>query len=107
MMRLFSIYDFQVGDVVQLRFTGDRGVPARLGGSWAEVTYLPWAGQWRNVAPVRVPVEAYGEPDVERRVKVDQITSVERRGETIARRHQTPSGTSLYLEHESTPFAGR
>jgi hypothetical protein len=91
----FSIYNFKQGDEVQLRFTGDRGVPQRLGEAWGQVTWIPWAYQWRRVPPRRVPVEAYGEPGVERRVLLDQIYRVHRGGKVIAQRQQTQTGTDL------------
>lgn len=86
--RPFPLALVEYGDRVQLMYTGDRAVSKRLSGEWAKCTRTAQHAQaWQVNA--RIDVEPLSEPDTTRRINVEQIRTVERRGVVIAQRRQS------------------
>lgn len=101
----FTISSIRPGDLVQLRFTGDRGVPLRQGDTWARVQPSSWMrsqGTFPTRGVRRFAVESLSEPGVIRRLPVDlsTVTAVERDGKGIAQRAQTRGGTALVYKQD-------
>lgn len=97
--RDYKITDLHVGDLIQLRWLGDRRVANREGGAWATVRR-----EWRTTPqrqgqpPVLVVTcDSYG---TTRRITIEHIQIVKRKVghnvyESIAKRVQTTTGTRL------------
>lgn len=84
--RNFGLADIQVGDQIRLRFTGSAPVPNRLGGTWHSVWESPRNRHGRLMTRVAVDVEG-----AVRRIRLEHIDAVERKGVLIAERRAVPT----------------